>query len=178
MAEKHCIQNQQFGFQPSTSTAHAITYIKQDVAAALKLRQSTVMVLFDIEKAFDTVWHKGLLSKMIYINFPPWIIKFISSDLSNRTFFVTIDEGGRSSFFPVSAGLPQGSVVGLPFFTIYLNDIPVSPKVDINMFADDTTSRSSDLDPQVAMMNVQTHLNALESYYNKWKIKINVEKSE
>ncbi|GFV09362.1 hypothetical protein TNCV_2821211 [Trichonephila clavipes] len=45
----------------------------------------------DVEKAFDRVWHNGLLFKLIQINLPPYLIKIIYEYLSNRTFQVKIN---------------------------------------------------------------------------------------
>lgn len=52
--------------------------------------QSTGMILADVKKAFDRVWHGGLLHKMIEFRFPPQLIKFIKSFLTNRKFAVNI----------------------------------------------------------------------------------------
>lgn len=177
LAYRKILPDYQFGFRQKMSTGHAIMNLKKDASIALSKRQSTSIVLLDIEKAFDTVWHNGLLLKLIRIGLPYWMIKFIQSYITNRRFRVNID-GHWSKYYKVAAGVPQGSVLGPIFFLIYVHDLPTSPCTKICKFADDTAIYSSSLSPPNAIQNVQDHLFLLESYYTTWRIKINASKSE
>jgi len=78
--EKH-IANHQFGFKKNHSTVQQIVRIVNDVSINFNKNLVTVMLLLDIEKAFDKVWIDGLIYKMIYYNYPPTLIKYISSYL-------------------------------------------------------------------------------------------------
>jgi hypothetical protein len=71
---------------------------------------STAAVFLDIEKAFDTTWHTGLLYKLSELKFSASLIKLIASFLSNRKFKVSV-EGELSSPRKIAAGVPQGSVL-------------------------------------------------------------------
>ena len=82
------LPKQQFGSRPKFSTVHQLHRIVKQVKTKLKVKESTGMLLMDVEKAFDRVWHNGLIYKMIKYNFPPRIIKFIYSFLNNRKFHV------------------------------------------------------------------------------------------
>ena len=84
--DKNILQSEQFGFREKTSTAHAILFIKNDIMNGFKNGKSTSMVLLDIEKAFDTVWHNGLVLKLIKIGISPYLIKIINSYLKKRKF--------------------------------------------------------------------------------------------
>jgi hypothetical protein len=71
---------------------------------------STAAVFLDIEKAFDTTWHPGLLYKLSELKFSASLIKLIASFLSKRKFKVSV-EGELSSPRRIAAGVPQGSVL-------------------------------------------------------------------
>jgi hypothetical protein len=78
---------------------------------------STAAVFLDIEKAFNTTWHPGLLYKLIELNFSVNIVKLIGSFLSNRKFKVSL-EGEMSTPTEKQTGVPQGSVLS-PYCTAY-----------------------------------------------------------
>ena len=120
---KQIIQPEQFGFQANHSTSHAIQVIKNDIINGFKNRSPTGMVLLDIQKAFDCVWHNGLIYKMIKIGISPYLIKLIYSYLKNRKFQVIVS-GEKSTSRNIAAGVPQGSVLGPILFLIYLHDMP------------------------------------------------------
>jgi hypothetical protein len=82
--------------------------------------KKNVMVFLDIEKAFHTTWHPGLLYKLEFsIN----LVKLISSFLSQRKFRVSV-EGEMSTPREMQAGVPQGSVLSPTLYNVYFNDTP------------------------------------------------------
>jgi retron-type reverse transcriptase len=99
---------------------------------------STAAVFLDIEKAFDTTWHTGLLYKLSKLEFSTSLIKLISSFLSQRKFRVSV-EGEMSTPRVMQAGVPQGSVLSPTLFNMYINDAPQTKGVHLALFADDTS---------------------------------------
>ena len=95
-------------------------------------------MFFDVSKAFDTVPHLALLSKLSELGLDPYLLRWIRSYLSNRSQYVSID-GVDSHVLPVAPGVPQGSVLGPLLFILYINDVAtaVSTESEVNMFADD-----------------------------------------
>ena len=91
-----------------------------------------------ISKAFDRVWHTGLLDKLKSYGISGQIFGLISSFLSNRQLRVVLD-GKSSQEYPVNAGVPQGSILGPTLFLLYINDLPDDVICDIAIYADDTT---------------------------------------
>ena len=98
---------------------------------------ATRAVALDIFKAFDRVWHAGLLQKLKSYGISGQIFGLISSFLSNRRLRVVLD-GKSSQEYPVNAGVPQGSILGPTLFLIYINDLP-DVICDITIYADDNT---------------------------------------
>ena len=108
-----------------------------------------------MSKAFDRVWHAGLLHKLRPYGISGQIFGLISSFLSNRQLQVVLD-GKSSQEYPVNAGVPQSSILGPTLFLLYMNDLPDDVVCDIAIYADDTTlcskcNRASDLWQQLEL---------------------------
>lgn len=177
LKSKGLIQPEQFGFQAGCSTAHALLTMKTEIERALEAKCCTATAFLDIEKAFDTVWHQGLIFKMIKARFSPWLIKMIHSYLLQRTFSVSLGSS-YSDDRHAGSGVPQGSVLGPVLFLFYIHDLPRHPYTNLTIFADDTSIRSTHARADVATRHLQEHLDLLARFYDKWRIKINATKSE
>jgi Reverse transcriptase (RNA-dependent DNA polymerase)/Endonuclease-reverse transcriptase len=171
------LQKEQFGFRKNHSTTHCLLRLTNLIQKKIKEKESTSMVLLDIEKAFDTVWLNGLIFKMIEYNFPAYIIKLVHSYITSRKFIVSL-ENILSDTYTCSAGVPQGSCLGPVLFILYISDLPRHPKTKISIFADDTAIFCSSVNIRQATRYMQEHLDKLHNYYEKWKIKINPTKTE
>ena len=100
---------------------------------------ATRAVALDISKAFDRVWHAGLLHKLRSYGISGRIFGLISSFLSNRR---VRSDGKFSQEYPVNAGVPQGSILGPTLFLLYINDLPDDAICNIAIYVDDTTLNS------------------------------------
>ena len=96
------------------------------------------MIALDISKAFDRVWHAGLLHKHKSYGISGQIFGFISSFLSNSRLRVVLDRKS-SQEYPVNAGVPQGSILGPTLFLLYINYLLDDVIFNIAIYADDTT---------------------------------------
>lgn len=135
------------------------------------------MVALDIEKAFNSIWHDGLLHKMYLNKFPIYIIKIVASFIKNRFFFVKISNS-ISQEFPIPAGVPQGSCLSPTLFNIFTSDLKVNPPCQIALFADDLAIYTSNENPNIIINDLESELTKTLKYYYKWKIKVNETKTQ
>ena len=127
----------QYGFRSSRSTADLLTVVSVRIARAFNRSGADRAVALDISKAFDRVWHAGLLHKLKSYGISGQIFGLISSFLSNRRLRVVLD-GKSSQEYPVNAGVPQGSILGPTLFLLYINGLPDDVICNIVIYADDT----------------------------------------
>ena len=130
--------NFQFGFRSSWSTADLLTVVCDRIARAFNRSGAIPAVVHAICKAFDRVWHAGLLHKLKSNGILGWIFGLNSSFLSNRRLRVVLD-WKSSQEYPVDAGVPQRSILGPTLFLLYINDLPDDAISNIAIYADDTT---------------------------------------
>ncbi|GFT98000.1 RNA-directed DNA polymerase from mobile element jockey [Trichonephila clavipes] len=168
---------QQHGFRPQLSTSHQLLRVVEYAKSGFKEKKYTGAVFLDIQKAFDRVWHTGLLYKLIKINTPPQLILIIKSFLNNRSFAVRVNDT-HSSTKQIRAGAPQGALLSPTLFNIYINDIPKTRQTTVCLYADDTAILTQSANKNCITHFLHRHLTELEDWYKKWKISINPEKTE
>ena len=100
----------QYGFRSSRSTADLLTVVSDRIAWAFNSSGATRAVALDISKAFDRVWHAGLIHILMSYGISGQTFGLISSFLSNRWLRVVLD-GMCSQEYPVNSGVPQGSIL-------------------------------------------------------------------
>ena len=128
----------QFGVRSPRSTADLLAVVSNRISNDFNRSRATQAVALNISKAFDRVWHAGLLHKFKSYRISGQIFRLISSFLSNRRLQVVLD-GKSSQEYPVNAGVPQGSILGPTLFLLYINDLPDDVICNIAISADDTT---------------------------------------
>ena len=121
--EKCGLSDFQYGFRSSRSSADLLKVLCNRIARAFNRSGATRAVALDISKAFDRVWHAGLLHKLKSYGISGQIFGLISSFLSNKRLQVVLD-GKSSKKYPVNGGVLQGSILGLKLFLLYINDLP------------------------------------------------------
>ncbi|GFW85717.1 probable RNA-directed DNA polymerase from transposon BS [Trichonephila clavipes] len=177
---QHCLARniivpEQHGFVTKCSTVTQLLRVTELVHTGFQNHQSTSMLFVDIAKAFDKIWHNGLISKMMRLGFSDQILKIIHSYLNSREFRVKV-ENCPSSPRPVKNGIPQGSLLGPRLFNLYINDIPKADNGHLAMYADDTAIISQHTYNFKIIERLQNYITRIQLWLVAWKIKVNSSK--
>lgn len=122
LTENNLLPDRQSGFRKYHSTTTTLLNVTDDIINAIDKQKITALVLLDLSKAFDTVNHGLLCSKLKYLGFDEISLSLFKAYFCNRSQKVVIN-GEHSSFKAISSGVPQGSVLGPLLFLIYTADM-------------------------------------------------------
>ncbi|KAG5666508.1 hypothetical protein PVAND_014532 [Polypedilum vanderplanki] len=177
----HCEINKilpdtQHGFRSDFSTIHQLKRVIEHAKQGLNNKESTGLVLLDVEKAFDRVWHDGLIYKMIRLKFNTNIIKIINSFLRDRSFQVAINNEWSQSH-KIEFGVPQGAVLSPVLYNVYTYDLPTNESYESALFADDVAKFSSSSTLLRVNKSITQAAKETYEYMNRWKISINGSKT-
>ncbi|BES96992.1 Retrotransposon protein [Nesidiocoris tenuis] len=165
----------QFGFRRQRSCEQQLHRLAEEILEAFEDREVCQGLFLDTEKAFDRVWHPGLLYKIKPL-LPDTYYRIIQSFLSNRTFHVKCDDA-CSSAQPIRASVPQGSVWGPILYLLYVGDIPTQRGTSSFMFADDHAVLARNSSGVAASTALQSLVDDVQEWTQMWRINMNNDKS-
>jgi len=150
--------------------------VLDDIIVSTNLRRKVAATLLDFEKAFDKVWHPGLIFKLIKCGVPTQLIKIVKSFLCTRNFQIKIGPN-LSSSRNIDAGVPQGSCLSPHLFAVYLNDMPCHQNSKLALFADDTLLYSIGNTNNSVIKKLQNQIDLILPWLDQWRISINPSKT-
>lgn len=175
--EKNLLPPVQFGFRKGHSTIHQAMRIKQFIIKNKANKKSTGMILLDIEKAFDSVWHDGLIFKLTKMKLPTYLIRMINSFIRNRQFAVHVNDR-ESRKVDIPAGLAQGTCISPILYALFVSDMPNIDKTENALYADDTSLYTAARSSNTIVKRLNVALLILQEYFARWKIKTNEGKTQ
>ena len=169
----------QAGFQPQRNCEEQILRLTEDILTSFESRSATDAVFLDISKAYDSVWHKGLLYKLkLHFNISGNLLRTIQSFLQNRSYCVRVGST-YSEWRTFNHGVPQGSVISPLLFIMYINDLGqrllTVPGVKLAMFADDIAIWTDPTCPH-SRSHLQRALAVVRNWSKDWRLQFNGDK--
>ena len=168
------ISKKQHGFVTGRSCVTQLLDVLDSWTKTLDNGGSVDAIYMDYQKAFDSVPHRRLISKVKSHGIDGNVLHWITDFLNNRTQKVIIN-GISSSEKSVTSGILQGSILGPIRFVLYINDLPSCVKSDIRLFADDTKIYTRS-DVQGASQTLQEDLDQLQGWSERWLLRFHPEK--
>ena len=163
--------NCQHGFRNHRSCVTQLLEVLNDFTNFIESKDCIDVIYLDFSKAFDTVPHKRLLTKLKSYGIDGNVLGWIDDFLSNRSQRVRVNKS-ISDLKPVTSGIPQGSILGPLLFIIFINDLPDSIHSICKIFADDTKIYNSHEKSNV----IQQDLLTLQEWSKIWQINFNITK--
>ena len=130
-----------------------------------------------MSKAFDRVWHQGLIHKLNSYGVQGRLLTLLKNYLSNRSQRVVLN-GQTSDWAEIKAGVPQGSVLGPLLFLIYINDLPENLQSNPKLFADDTSIFSFVKNINESQNQMNDDLLKINNWASQWKMIFNPDLSK
>ena len=178
------LDSAQSGFRAKRSTIDHLVRLETRIRCAMAQKQFTGAVFLDISKAFDLVWHSGLLHKLKNIGISGSFLSFIGSFLLDRKIQVRVNSS-LSDKVDLDNGTPQGSVLSPTLFNIMANDLadlvegdedPIEA-TDLSQFADDNQINNCDRNIKKLTRRLQNTLDTISDWSVKWGFKLSQEKT-
>ena len=168
----------QYGFRKGHNTTHATLDFLQTIESALKANEYAIGIFCDLSKAFDTLDHEILLTKLDHYGVRGTWLAWLRSYLTNRHQYVEMN-GVKSDLAPITVGVPQGSILGPLLFLIYINDLPAAVnKLIPVLFADDTNLVIKGKNLSELITTINEELENLSDYFKANKLKLNAGKTK
>ena len=168
----------QFWFRKSHSTYLALTILMDKLIKSIENGDHVVGVYLDFSKAFDTVNHTILLTKLHHYGIRGQALNWFKSYLENKKQFVTYNNV-RSTLKNMPCGVPQGSILGPLLFLIYINDLANVCKFTMPIFfADDSNLFLNGKNLDEIELKLNNELDQIVKWLKINKLTLNVKKTQ
>jgi len=168
------LTNLNHGFRSGFSCETQLLVTMNDLLSFYDEGIQTDVIILDFSKAFDTVPHDEILYKLECFGITGTIHTWLKTFLTKRFMQVVVD-GEVSQKSTVDSGVPQGTVLGPLMFLCHINDLPLSVKSQVRLFADDCLLYRK-IKTQKEFDILQNDLKELEKWADKWGMRFNAKK--
>jgi hypothetical protein len=177
LVKNNLISKQQHGFVKNKACVTNLLESTDFLTNSLARKNWVDLLFLDFEKAFDKVPHRRLLQKLEAYGVSGSILKWIEAFLRNRRQRVVLG-GECSEWESVCSGVPQGSVLGLLLFVIFINDLPETIELPSKLYADDSKVMCEIRKDKVEedTSRLQADIERIVEWCDRWLMKLNVGK--
>lgn len=176
--DQHILIDQQFGFRKARSTKDALVFLTDSIRVELDNNNFVACAALDLSKAFDSISHSILKSKLTDVGFSAQAIELLENFLTNRIQRVHVNET-KSEWINIKQGVPQGTILGPVLFLLYINDLESHTNgINILQYADDTLIYAADRVANIAKQKIEKSLEKLVTYYESNLLQLNTKKTE
>ena len=167
----------QEGFMEGKNTIRYLNRLVTNIRSDIQKKLTSICLFIDFEKAFDSVWKRGLLIKLHNLGITGKMFHLIDSFLMSRKVALNINGTVGPDKKSSDVGVPQGSALSPILFRIYVMDLAeeLANKENISLlkFADDGTIRVSGVTTEECLITLQFALDEINKWARKWRMVIN-----
>ena len=189
----HCdiersLDDEQEGFRCCRNTTRYLYKMIANLKEAQKKKFTAFLLCLDFEKAFDSVWHKGLIFKLYKLNIRGQLLQLIKSFLSSRKVKLVINGTSCSARLCGEYGVPQGSVLSPLLFILYISDMFDLSKSNVSAlckehcrffkYADDGSIIIIHQDPLFCNQLAQEICKHISLWCYQWRLIVNCDKDK
>ena len=167
LEENNLLVPNQSAFRANRSTVTQLLELVDALGRTLDKQEIAKVPFCDLSKAFDRVWHNGLLQKLELKGITGPLLRWIKDYLSNR----------YQRWRRIRAGVPQGSIMGPLLFLVFVDDVINELYSNPRIFADDILSMATGKDQQECCEKLQADLTSIDAWATKWKMGLNAKKT-
>ena len=175
---ENILVSNQYGFRSGYNTTDCLVDLIDEISKAFHEEKYAVSIFLDLSKAFDTVNHSILLSKLDLYGIRGNENQWFRSYLRNRKQKVSVN-GVESNFLLVNSGVPQGSILGPFLFLIYINDFGKATNYfSLRLFADATSFNATGKDLGVLLQRINSELPAIHEWLCSNRLTLNLSETK
>ncbi len=174
LTTNNLISDSQYGFRPGRSCAIQLLEVLDEWSTLLDSSNPVDTIYLDFSRAFDSVPHERLITKLFSLGIQGDLLQWIKCFLTGRTQCVRLNQC-YSNLSEVISGVPQGSVLGPILFIVFINDLPEVVSGLVKIFADDSKIYSA-VGNEQQQFDLQDDLDKLCDWSKKWKLSFNASK--
>ena len=178
LESNNIITNTQSGYRKYRNTEDQLAYLSQSIENAFQQKQKVLAVFVDLSSAFDEVWKRGLLYKLLKLGVKNRMYKWIKSFLLHRTARVKLNNV-FSRKIVLKEGVPQGGVLSPTLFLVFINDImdAITNHVSNSLHADDLAIWTASDYTSSARVRIQQTVNNIDQWTKEWGLILNTKKT-